>query len=66
MIHLKKYRLESQAIFRLDTVQYTGDVLQNCTPETCMIILTDVTLIHSIKKSLPLKKESQAILQSSV
>ena len=29
-------------------IQYTNDVLQNCTPETYIILLTDVTLINSI------------------
>ena len=32
------------------TIQYTDDVLQNCTPETYIILLTNVTLINSIKK----------------
>ena len=31
------------------TVQYIEDVLQNCTPETYIILLTNVTLINSIK-----------------
>ena len=26
------------------TIQYTDDVLQNCTPETYIILLTNVTL----------------------
>ena len=30
------------------TIQYTDDVLQNCTPETCVILLTDITPINSI------------------
>ena len=30
--------------------QYTDDVLQNCTPEAYIILLTNVTPIHSIKK----------------
>ena len=30
------------------TGQYTDDVLQNCTPETYIILLTNVTPIHSI------------------
>ena len=29
------------------TIQYTDDVLQNCTPETCIILSTDII---SIKK----------------
>ena len=31
------------------TIQYTDDVLQDCTPETYVILLTNVTLINSIK-----------------
>ena len=31
------------------TVQYTDDVLWNCTPETCILLLTNVTPINSIK-----------------
>ena len=31
------------------TIQYTDDVLQNCTPETYTILLTDVMPISSIK-----------------
>ena len=33
------------------TVQCTDDVLWNCPPETCIILLTTVTPIHSIKHS---------------
>ena len=32
------------------TIQYTGDVLQNCTPETYVVLLTNVTAINSINK----------------
>ena len=32
------------------TVQCTDDVLWNCPPETCIILLTTVTPINSIKK----------------
>ena len=32
------------------TMQYTDDVLQNYTPETYMILLTNVTVTNSIKK----------------
>ena len=32
------------------TIPYTDDALQNCTPETYVILLTNVTQIHSIKK----------------
>ena len=31
------------------TIQYTDDVLQNCTPETYMTVLTNVTPIHLMK-----------------
>ena len=31
------------------TMQYTVDVLQNCTPEIYIILLTNITRIHSIK-----------------
>ena len=32
------------------TIQYTDDVLQNCTPETCIVLLTNVNPINSPKK----------------
>ena len=32
------------------TIQYKNDVLQNCTPKTYIILLTNVTPINSIKK----------------
>ena len=32
------------------TIQYTDDVLQNCTSETFVILLTNVTPINSISK----------------
>ena len=33
------------------SVQYTGDdVLQNCTPETYIILLTNVTPINAMEK----------------
>ena len=35
------------------TVQYTDDVLQNCTPDIYIILLTNATLVKSIK----IKKE---------
>ena len=31
------------------TIQYTGDVLQNCMSETCIILLTNVTPINNKK-----------------
>ena len=31
------------------TIQCTDDVLWNCAPETCVILLTSVTPINSIK-----------------
>ena len=33
------------------TIQYTDDVLQNCTPETYMLLLTDATQKISVHKS---------------
>ena len=30
------------------TIQYTDDVLWNCAPEACVILLTSVTPINSI------------------
>lgn len=35
------------------TLQYTGDVLWICTPETCIILLAAVTPLHSIKGKDP-------------
>lgn len=32
------------------TVECTHDMLRNCTPETCIILLTGVTLVNSIKR----------------
>ena len=32
-------------------MQYTGDVLQSCTFETCIILLTNVTPINFLKKN---------------
>ena len=32
------------------TIHYINDLLQNCTPETYVILLTNVTLINSIKE----------------
>lgn len=37
------------------SIQCTGDVLWNYAPETCVIVLTYVTPIHSIEKKLVLK-----------
>ena len=31
------------------TIQYTDDVLQNCTPGTCIILLANVSPINPIK-----------------
>lgn len=31
------------------TRQYTGDVLSDCTPETGIILLTNVTITNSVK-----------------
>ena len=33
------------------TLQCTDDVLRNCAPETCVILLTSVTPLNSIKRS---------------
>ena len=33
------------------TIQYTGNLLQNYTPKTYLILLTNVTQINSIKES---------------
>ena len=33
------------------TMQYTDDILQNCTPETYIILLTNVTPMNSVKKN---------------
>ena len=42
------------------TVQYTDDVLQNCIPETYIILLTNATRINSVKKRDTFKFEAQA------
>ena len=50
------------------TVQYTDDVLQNCTHETYIILLNNVTTINSIKKvkkSKKIKDDSEAGIFSS-
>ena len=44
------------------TIQYTDDILQNYTPETCIILLTNVTPINSIK----IKKKKRSILWVAV
>ena len=52
------------------TEQYTDDVLQNCTPETYVILLTNVIPIKSIKNfkaiihlgTTKIKKEKKNIL----
>ena len=33
------------------TIQYTDDVVQNCTPETYKTLLANVTPVHSLKKT---------------
>ena len=38
------------------TIQCTDDVLQNCAPETCIILLTSVTPINSIKRKMKKKR----------
>ena len=42
---------EGDLTWVVDTIQCTDDVLWNCAPETCIILLTTVTPIHSIKHS---------------
>ena len=32
------------------TIEYTDDVLEYCTPETYIILLTSVTAMHPMKK----------------
>lgn len=32
------------------TIQYVDAVLQNCTPENCIILLTNFNSINSVKK----------------
>ena len=44
------------------TIQCTDDVLWNCAPETCIILLTSVTPINSIKKKLRLQIKYVPIL----
>ena len=34
------------------TIQCKGDVLWNCAPETCIIFLTSVTPINSMKRKI--------------
>ena len=34
----------------VNTIQCTDDVLQNCAPETCAILLTSVTPTNSINR----------------
>ena len=38
------------------TMQYTDDVLQNCPPETCIILLTNIPPINWINKKTKLNK----------
>ena len=47
------------------TIQYTDDILQNCTSKTCIILLTNVTSINSIKINKFWLKNSQTTLSSS-
>ena len=39
------------------SIQCTNDVLWNCAPETCIISLTSITPINSIKKKTETKIE---------
>ena len=38
------------------TMQYTDDVLQNCSSETCIILLTNIPPINWINKKTKLNK----------
>ena len=38
---------------------YTDDVVWNCAPETCIILLTGVTQINSIKREKEKKTEDK-------
>ena len=38
------------------TMQYTDDVLQNCSSETCIILLTNIPPIKQINKKTKLNK----------
>ena len=41
------------------TIQYTDQVSQKCTPETYMILLTNIAAINLIKKPLVIMELSQ-------
>ena len=43
------------------TIQYTDDVLQNCTPETYIVLLSNVTSINSIKNIKDKKTKKKKI-----
>ena len=47
---------EDLALGSEHTVQYTDDVLQNCTPETYIILLANITPINSIKTKIQMNK----------
>lgn len=49
-------------------IQYTDDMLQNCTPETYILLLNNVTPINSIKKvkTNNIKDDSEAGIISSL
>ena len=50
MVKKEKLEIEGDLIWGSEhTIQYADAVLQHCTPETCIILLTSVTAIHSIK-----------------
>ena len=42
------------------TIQYTDDVLYNCTPETYIVLLTNVTLINSKEGRKEGRKEGKS------
>ena len=43
------------------TTQYTDDVLQNCIPETCINLLTNVTQVKFFKKTQANVSENKGI-----
>ena len=43
-------------------IQCTNDVLQNCAPETCIILLTSVIPKYSIKRKINTRKREKKVL----
>ena len=50
---------------REHTIQYTDDVLQNCTPETYIVLLSNVTPVNSIKKKRIVFRTEAPVFQCS-